>query len=256
MNHQLRTTNYPPSYIYGINPAFEVITAGRRTIYEAFIADTSNPRIKKLLPLLEKKNIKISLVDKGKLINLIRNKYHQGVVLCVSDYPYVPFHTLFDSNKLLLLDNIEDPQNMGAILRSAEVMGFNSVMLARRGTPEIYSSVVKVSAGATEHLRITQDLNANSYVKKAKEQGYTIISLDENGKHSIPEIAVANPEKIMLVIGGEDKSIGKFILNESHFILGIKQQGKINSLNASVAAGVGMYMISTLAEYSTCCKNV
>ena len=105
---------------------------------------------------------------------------------------------------------------------------------------------MKVSAGATEHLRITQDLNANSYVKKAKEIGYTIISLDKNGKHSLSEIAAAKPQKIMLVIGGEDKSVGQFILNESHFILGIKQHGKINSLNASVAAGVGMYMISTL----------
>ena len=238
--------NHEPTYIYGINAASEVIMAGRRTIHEAFIADTSNLRIKKLLLLLEKKNIKISIVDKGKLINLIRNKYHQGVVLAVTPYPYVPFHTLFDSNKLLLLDNIEDPQNMDAILRSAEVMGFNSIMLAKRGTPEIYASVVKVSAGATEHLRITQDLNANSYVKKAKEIGYTIISLDKNGKHSLSEIAAAKPQKIMLVIGGEDKSVGQFILNESHFILGIKQHGKINSLNASVAAGVGMYMISTL----------
>lgn len=231
-------------YVYGINPAFEVITSGRRTIYEAFIADTHNPRIKKLLMLLEKKNIKISIVDKGKLINLVRNKYHQGVVLSVSSYPYVPSHTLFDSNKLLLLDNIEDPQNMGAILRSAEVMGFNSIMLARRGTPEIFASVVKVSAGATEHLRITQDLNANSYVKKAKEAGYTIISLDKNGKHSLSEIAKSKPQKIMLVIGGEDKSIGQFILNESHFILSIKQHGKISSLNASAAAAIGMYMIS------------
>jgi len=233
-------------YIYGLNPAFEVMTAGRRAIHEAFIADTGSPRIKKLLPLLEKKNIKISVVDKGELINLIRNKYHQGIVLSVSSYPYVPFHTLFDSNKLLLLDNIEDPQNMGAILRSAEVMGFNSIMLARRGTPEIYASVVKVSAGATEHLKITQDMNANSYVKKAKELGYTIISLDANGKHALSEVAASKPQKIMLVIGGEDKSVGQFILNESHFILGIKQQGKINSLNASVAAGIGMYMISTL----------
>ena len=233
-------------YIYGINPVFEAINAGRRTIHEAFIADEKNPRVKKILPLLEKRNIKVSVVDKGKLINMIKNKYHQGIVLSVSGYPYVPFHTLFDSNKLLLLDNIEDPQNMGAILRSAEVMGFNSIMLAKRGTPEIYASVVKVSAGATEYLNITQDLNANSYVKKAKELGYTIISLDENGKHSVSEIAAAKPQKIMLVIGGEDKSVGQFILNESHFILGIKQHGKIGSLNASVAAGVGMYMISTL----------
>ena len=124
-------------YIYGINPAFEVIAAGRRRIIEAYILKSNNPRLKKLLSLFEKREIGIKHVDKGQLISLSGTKKHQGVVLKVSNYPYVSFESLFSSSKLLLLDNIEDPHNLGAILRSAEVFGFHSVLLSRRGTPNV-----------------------------------------------------------------------------------------------------------------------
>lgn len=233
-------------FIYGINPAFEVIMSSKRKIHEGFVCGASKPKIKKICSLLEARNIPISHLEKGRLIDMTGNKYHQGVVLKVSNYPYVPFDSLIGSKKLLLLDNIEDPQNLGAILRSAEVFGFNCVLLSMKGTPEVYPSVVKVSSGATEHLKIANDHNANSFAKKAKENGYTIVSLDENGKHTAQDIKAVNPEKILLVIGGEDKSVGQFILNESDFILGIQQKGRVNSLNASVAAGVGMYIVSQI----------
>jgi len=234
-------------FVYGINPAFEVIMSNRRKIFGAFICDTGKPKIRKICSLLQTRGIEVQNVDKGQLINMTGNKYHQGVVLKVSAYPYVPFDSMIGKyDKLLLLDNIEDPQNLGAILRSAEVFGFKAVLLSMRGTPEVYSSVVKVSSGATEHLQIANDHNANAFAKKAKENGYTLISMDENGKNTIEEIKAAKPVKIMLVIGGEDKSIGQFILNESDFIFGIPQKGRINSLNASVAAGVGMYIISNI----------
>ncbi|MEI6054742.1 MAG: 23S rRNA (guanosine(2251)-2'-O)-methyltransferase RlmB [Lentisphaerota bacterium] len=233
-------------FIYGINPAFEVIMTGKRKIHEGFICDGSKPKLKKICSLLEARGIPVSHLERGRLIDMTGNKYHQGVVLKVSNYPYVSFDSLLGNKRLLLLDNIEDPQNLGAILRSAEVFGFKSVLLSMRGTPEVYPSVVKVSSGATEHLLIANDHNANSFATKAKENGFTIISLDQNGKNTFEEIKSANPEKILLVIGGEDKSVGQFILNESDFILGIQQKGRINSLNASVAAGVGMYIVSQI----------
>ncbi|HJO92557.1 MAG TPA: RNA methyltransferase [Victivallales bacterium] len=233
-------------YIYGINPSFEILSASSREVREAFIFKTKSPRMAKLESLLVKKDVKINYVDKGVLINLSGTKKHQGVVLHVSNYPYVNYDSIMNTEKLLLLDNIEDPHNLGAIIRSAEVFGFHSILLAKRGTPEIYSSVVKVSAGATEHLKICKELNANSYVKKALDKGYTVIALDENGKSTPEDIKKAKPEKILLVIGGEDKSVGQFIINSAQYVLSFKQYGKVNSLNASVAAGVGMYMISSL----------
>ena len=231
-------------YIYGINPAFEVVLAGRRKIIETHIVKTNNPRSKKLITLLEKKGVKVTYVDKGHLINLSGTKKHQGVVLKVSNYPYVSFEPLLSSSKLLLLDNIEDPHNLGAILRSAEVFGFHSILLPRRGTSNIYPSVVKVSAGATEFLKITNEHSANSYVKKAIESGYTVVVLDEKGKSNVDEVKAIKPEKLLLVIGGEDKSAGQFIINLADYAIALKQSGKIHSLNASVAAGIAMFALS------------
>ena len=231
-------------YIYGINPAFEVLLAERRKIFGAYVFRTNNPRLKKLIALLEKKDIEFDYVDKGKLINLCGNKHHQGVVLKTSTYPYVPFESLLADNKLLLLDNIEDPHNLGAILRSAEVFGFHSVLLSRRGTPNVYPSVVKVSSGATEFLKITNERSENAYVKKAIEHGYTVVVLDENGKTDISEVKKMRPEKLLLIIGGEDKSVGQFIINLADYIVGFKQSGRVNSLNASVAAGIAMHVLS------------
>jgi len=233
-------------HIYGMNPAFEVVAAERRKIIEAYIFKSNNPRLKKLLTQLENKDIPIKYVDKGYLINLSGTKKHQGVVLKVGRYPYVSFESLFSESKLVLLDNIEDPHNLGAILRSAEVLGFNSVLLSRRGTPNVYPSVVKVSAGATEFLKIANDRSENAYVKKAIENGYTVVALDEDGKSDINEVKTANPEKLLLVIGGEDKSVGQFILNTADYVVAFKQHGRVSSLNASVAAGIAMFALSDL----------
>ena len=153
---------------------------------------------------------------------------------------------MFSENKLLLLDNIEDPHNLGAILRSAEVFGFRSVLLSRRGTPNVYPSVVKVSAGATEFLKITNERSENAYVKKAIENGYTVVVMDEDGKACIDDVKAIKPEKLLLVIGGEDKSVGRFIINTADYVVAFKQYGKINSLNASVAAGIGMFALADL----------
>ena len=141
----------------------------------------------------------------------------------------------------MLLDNVEDPHNVGAILRSAEVFGFDHVLLPIKGVPEVYPSVVKVSAGAAEHMQIAKDCNSNRYVQLARENGYTIAALDAKGSIPLNTFAAEAPEKLLLVIGGEDRSVGQFILNFADAILSVPQSGKINSLNASVAAGLAMY---------------
>ena len=144
---------------------------------------------------------------------------------------------------MLLLDNIEDPHNVGAILRSAEVFGFTSVCLPKKGVPEVYPSVVKVSTGATEFMKISRNDSANGYARKAAEEGYRIVALDMAGKSTLQEVASAGHEKLLLVIGGEDRSVGQFILNMAEDVVGIQQHGKVNSLNASVAAGIAMFAL-------------
>ena len=233
-------------YIYGINPAFEVIRAGRRSVKEALLNKSirNNPRIKKLIALLGKRSIPIEWVERGRLIDLSKSRDTQGVVLKSSLYPYVSFETLANESRLLLLDNVEDPHNVGGILRSAEVFGFQSVLLPLKGVPDIYPSVTKVSAGATEHLQIAKELSATEYVKRLSQAGFTIVALDAKGKTDPRAMNWQTIDKLLLVIGGEDLGVGQYILNSAQHVVGIPLHGRINSLNASVAAAIFMFAVS------------
>ena len=233
-------------YLYGLNPVFEAIRSGRRKFIRAFINQSlsNNKRIEKFVKLCKQNNIPVESVDKGKLIQLCNSRDNQGVVLYCSHYPYISFEKTLESDRLLLIDNVEDPHNVGAILRSAEVFGFKNVLLPRKGVPDVYPSVVKVSAGAAEFMNITKEHFANSYAKKAKEDGYSIVVLDAKGDVEINDLPESVTKKMLLVIGGENKSVGQFIINMADYIVKINQLGKINSLNASVAAGVAMFALS------------
>lgn len=232
-------------FLYGLNPAFEALRADRRRIHSACLSEVSaqSGRQKILLEKLQSKGIPIEWTDKGRLHQLCGAKEHQGVVLRTDLYPYVRHEEIFEKapSRLLLLDNVEDPHNVGAILRSAEIFGFDHILLPLKGVPEVYPSVVKVSAGAAEYMTITRSCSANKYVQIAQENGYTIAALDAKGSTDLTAFADAVPPKLLLVIGGEDKSVGQFILNLADAVLSVPQAGKVNSLNASVAAGIAMY---------------
>lgn len=237
----------PPSkeFIYGVNPAFEVARAGRRTIHQAYVNELTmdSPRLRKLIEVFQRKGIPVERTDKGRLHQLCGSGEHQGVVLRTTTYPYVSYDKLLTAQRVLLLDNVEDPHNVGAILRCAEIFGFHEVLLPIKGVPEIYPSVVKVSAGATEFLKIARDCTAVTYAQKAEQAGYSITSLDAAGKTELRELAANPPEKLLLVIGGEDRGVGQFILKASQHILRIDQHGEVNSLNASVASGIAMFAL-------------
>ena len=232
-------------FLYGLNPAFECLRAGRRTVLEAFINEKTaeSARLKTLQRLLQERGIHINTVDKGRLHQLTGSSEHQNVALKVSRYPYVDHDECLQAERVLLLDNVEDPHNVGAILRSAEVFGFHHILLPTRGVPEVYPSVSKVSAGAVEFLNIAHDCSAVTYVQKALEKGYTVAALDAKGKTRLDTFAQDVPLPILVVIGGEDKGVGQFILNNASVTLSIPQSGHINSLNASVAASLTLYAL-------------
>ena len=148
-----------------------------------------------------------------------------------------------ESPRLVLLDSIEDPHNVGAIMRTAEALGWGDVLLPRRGSPLILPSVAKASAGACEYLRIAVNCSANQYMKIAQEAGYAVAALDGSGKVSLEDVRAAAPAKLLLVVGGEDSGVSQFIINNAEYVVAIAQKGRINSLNASVAAGLALYVL-------------
>jgi 23S rRNA (guanosine2251-2'-O)-methyltransferase len=233
-------------YIYGINPAFEVLRGGRRRVHKAFLNDNArdNPRMKKLASFISTKMIDIEWVDKQRLFELSESKDHQGAVLKADPYPYANPDDLYPRDRLLLLDNTEDPHNTGAIIRCADVFGYHAILAPLKGVPEVYPSVVKVSAGATEHLDIAREGSANEHMKKARESGHVVVALDAKGTIELNDLARILPDRHLLVIGGEAKAVSQYILNTADHIVRIPQFGKINSLNASVAAGIAMYALA------------
>lgn len=233
-------------YVYGINPAFEVLRGGKRKVHEAFLNEHAqdNPRLKKLAQFLQTRMVPIEWVTKQRIFELAESKDHQGAVLKTEPYPYARAEDLYDRERLLLLDNTEDPHNTGAIIRCADVFGYHAILAPLKGVPEVYPSVVKVSAGATEHLDIAREGSANQHMMKARETGHVVVALDAKGTIDLRDLAPSLPSRHLLVIGGEAKAVSQFILNEADHIASIPQQGKINSLNASVAAGIAMYALS------------
>ena len=229
--------------IYGINPVFEAVSARRREIYRVWLNrdGTANPRQKKLASFLTSREIKIEWADKAKLFELCGTREHQGAVLDSGPFPYTPFADMLGESRLVLLDSIEDPHNVGAIMRSAEVFGWKNVLLPRRGAPLVIPSVAKSSAGACEHLNIACNCSPNQYVKIAIDEGYAVASLDGAGKTTLESIKAAGEGKLLLVVGGENSGVSQFILNISRYIAAIPQVGHVNSLNASVAAGIALY---------------
>jgi 23S rRNA (guanosine2251-2'-O)-methyltransferase len=232
-------------FLYGLNPAFECLRAGRRAVHEGYINEQTadSARLKTLSRILEERSIPVRLVDKGRLHQLSGSSEHQNVVLKTDRYPYAPCGECLEADRVLLLDNVEDPHNVGAILRSAEVFGFHHILLPVKGVPEIYPSVAKVSAGAVEFLRIARDCNAVRYTQKALDAGYTVAALDARGDVPLDAFARDTPFPLLVVIGGEDKGVGQFILNNATVTLAIPQSGRINSLNASVAASLTLYAL-------------
>ncbi len=232
-------------FIYGLNPAFEAVLAGRRQLSRLYLATGSaaNPRLKKLEKLVQTRGVPVEWVDKAKLFDLCQSREHQGAVLEAGGFPYTPFAEMIGAERLVLLDNLEDPHNVGAILRSAEALGWHDILLPRRGLPLLLPSVVKASAGAAEHLSVAVNCSANQYVKIALDEGYTVVSLDASGKISLEEVAETRPGKLLLVAGGENAGVSQFILNNSTHVAAIRQYGRINSLNASVAAALALYVL-------------
>lgn len=233
--------------LYGVNPCLEALRSGKRQCYTLFLDEKNQnaPRFNPLRKAAEQAKVRVQGVTKHDLFNLCQTREHQGVVLNTEPFPYTPLDdSIYEQPKLLLLDNVEDPRNTGAILRSAQIFGFHTVLMPLKGVPEVYPSVVKTSAGATEYLSIVRQANANRYVSTAQARGYRVVALDMDGNVALNDVPKSDSKPLLLVIGGEDKRVGQFILRQADAVATIPQSGAINSLNASVAAGIALYHFS------------
>jgi 23S rRNA (guanosine2251-2'-O)-methyltransferase len=221
--------------VMGINSVVEALKSGN--VNKIFVLkDTTNPRIKEIVALAKKK--KIPVVYTPQL-----PKDARGVMAEISPIKYKDVDTIVDKcvregSFILFLDSVEDPQNMGAIMRSAEFFGCAGVVIPKRRCVQVNETVAKVSAGAVFHLDIARVENLANTLKKLKKFGITVVGADLDGE-PLRNVDLSPP--LAIVVGGEDKGLSKPVKKQCDFIAKIEGYGKINSLNLSVAGAIIMY---------------
>jgi len=195
-----------------------------------------------IISLLRKRNIPISYEDKNIMDSLAKNN-HQGVILYVGDFDYVSLDDIIkgkDNCKIVILDHIEDPHNLGAIIRTVEASGIDGIILPINRSVSVNETVMKTSVGALYNVKICQVTNLNNTIKYLKKNGFWLYGADMNG-NDFHNINFA--PKTCLVIGNEGKGLSRIVESSCDYIVSIPMYGKVNSLNASVAAGILIYEV-------------
>ena len=235
--------------LYGRNVARECLRGRRRHIHKVMIADGIEPSaiIDEILDRIDQLRIPVQYVPRKKLANLATG--HQGVVLEVGRYPTVAVEDILARAQkldeppfLVAFDHIEDPHNLGAILRTAESVGVHGVILPKRRSAGITPAVVSASAGATEHILVAEVSNLVQILKKLKQSGMWSIGIEQTGDSFLYHRAdLAGP--IVLVIGSEGKGMGRLVKEACDLLVQLPMRGHIESLNASVACGLILYEV-------------
>lgn len=236
--------------IYGRNSVLEVLTSTNRTINKLLVVkgDTQGS-IKKIISIAHEKHIVITEVTKQKMDELAEGGNHQGILAFTTPYEYFEIDDILNRAKernekpfVLILDGIEDPHNLGAIIRTAECMGVHGIIIPKRRAAMVNSTVMKVAAGALEYMMIARVTNINDTIEELKEKGLWIIGTDASGRDSIQNVDLTS--SIAVVIGSEGEGMSNLTRKRCDILSKIDMKGHITSLNASVSAGMIIYEVT------------
>lgn len=225
--------------VYGKNVIKEAVFA-KRTIFKLYLDDKFQDA--HFQNFLKDKQIAFERVSKGELNRLTDNAVHQGVVADVEAYQYHALEPLVDTSKnqrFLILDGIEDPHNLGAIMRTAEATGLDAIIMSKNGQVPLNATVAKVSSGAIEHVPVCLVTNISQTILMLKKKDIWIIGTDGNTTQSYLEMPV--DRSLAIVLGNEGEGIRPLVKSHCDMLVKIPMKGKINSLNVSVAAALMMY---------------
>lgn len=235
------------------------ILIGRNAVIEAFKTERTIDKvliqkgskegsIKKIISQAKSKGYVIQEVNKEKLDSLSEGEKHQGVIAFIASYDYSTLEEIMDRAKekgedpfIVVLDNIVDPHNLGAIIRTANIVGAHGIVIPKRRAVGLTAIVAKTSAGAIEHTPVTKVSNIARTIEDLQKEGLWAVCADMDGD-MMYDVDLKGP--ICLVIGSEGEGVSRLVKEKCDFIARIPMKGEINSLNASVAAGVLMYEIT------------
>ena len=223
-------------YICGRNVAKEYLL-NNEIINNIYLQENFSDQ--EVLRLIEKKKYNVKIVKKYELDKMTKEN-HQGIILKVNDFKYsdLDSFTKKDDSLVVLLDHIEDPHNFGAIIRTCEAANVDGIIIPKNRSVDVNSTVIRTSVGATKYVPVAQVTNIKSTIDKLKKDGYWIVGTDMNGTNYSQ---IDYKGKTCIIIGNEGSGMARIVRENCDFIAEIPMKGKINSLNASVAAGIIIY---------------
>ncbi len=229
----------------GRNAVIELLKTGKN-IDKILLEKGAQGSLGLIFAEARKKNVRIQFVDKQVLDKESESKRHQGVIAFTTDYEYFDLEDILAEKRsekggfVVLCDGIEDVHNLGSIIRVAECAGADGVVIPKSGSASVTESVIRISAGAAEHMKVAKVGNLNQAVEKLQKAGYWVYALEAGGEDIYKEKFEGN---VALVVGGEDSGVKRLTKEKCDKILSIPLQGRVNSLNASVALGIAAYEV-------------
>lgn len=233
-----------PEYIWGRNPVLETLQSTRQ-VKRILLAEGLR-EAPTIVREAERRHIPVEVVPRSHLDQLSRGAVHQGCVAQVEERKYASVDDIlaFASGKheapfLLLLDAIQDVNNLGSLIRTAEAAGVHGVIIPEHRAAEVNATVVKTSAGATEHLLIAQETNITHTIDMLKKQNVWVVGLAGEAKTLYHQANLTGP--LALVVGNEGKGLGRLVREHCDLLIKLPMHGQINSLNAAVAGSIALY---------------
>jgi len=232
------------STAYGIHAVLEALNAGgvEKVCVER---GQKNPRIQEIITLSRQKNVTFAFEERAWLDRKAGGERHQGVLCYVSEMATLSAEEILAQagapGLVLILDGIEDPHNLGAILRSSEVAGADGVFIPQRRSAQLSAAAIKASAGAASHLKVARITNIARLMEQLKEAGYWTTGFDADGGRPMWELDFRMPTA--LVLGSEGSGLHRLVKEKCDFLASIPMRGKVTSYNVSVAAGIALYEV-------------
>ncbi len=226
--------------LIGIHPITEALRA-KRPIERILVArGAGGHRLQEIIDLARSAGTPVRFEDRGALDRLAGVKSHQGVVALGAEKKYAELEEIAPTAELLVvLDGVEDPHNLGAIIRTAHAAGAGAVIIAERRAAGLTETVAKAAAGALEHLPVVRAVNINQTLRSLKQEGYFVYGLDEKGDQTFD--SVEWPQRTVIVMGAEGKGLHDLVKKNCDALVRIPMAGKIASLNVSVATGIVLF---------------
>jgi 23S rRNA (guanosine2251-2'-O)-methyltransferase len=234
------------SVLYGIHAVAEALKADPEKVERICVErGKKNPRIEEIIQLARQSHVRIAFEEGSWMDRKADGARHQGIICYASEMGTFDTEEILGQAKspglLVVLDGIEDPHNLGAILRSAEAAGADGVFLPQHRSAGLSATVVKASAGAASHIKVARITNITQLVESLKEKGYWIVGLDAASDRSIWDFDLTVP--IALILGNEGSGLHRLVRQKCDFLASLPICGNVGSYNVSVAAGIALYEV-------------